>query len=157
MLSIQLLGDVTLKHRGEIVPFKAPPRTLPLLAYLLLHRKEAVSRERVAAQLWPDEHETDARANLRRHIHYLAKVLPEDSGAWLQVDRRTVSWNVSLPQWIDIDAFESASAAEDRLDEAIELYRDDLLPTCYDDWIYYERERLRGMQVLNLERAIERA
>jgi DNA-binding SARP family transcriptional activator len=157
VLSIQLLGDVTIRYDGRLVPFKAPPRTLPLLAYLLLHRQETVSRERVAAQLWPDDHETDARANLRRHVHYLLKVLPEEGGPWLHIDRRTISWNDTLPQWIDIDAFEKAGASEDTLDEAIELYRDDLLPTCYDDWMYYERERLRSLQISNLERAIARA
>ena len=34
-----------------------------------------------------------------------------------------------------------------RLFRAVDLYRGDLLPSCYDEWIAPERERLREMFV----------
>ncbi len=154
MLSIELFGDVVLRHNGSVLAFKAPPRTLPLLAYIVLHRKEVIARERIAAQLWPDDPENAALGNLRRHLHYLKNVLPANAGEYILIDRRTLQWNLDLPMWLDVEAFEAASADESRIQEAIELYRDDLLPLCEDDWIYFERERLRNVQTLNLERAL---
>lgn len=157
MLSIQLFGDVVLRYHGRLLAFKAPPRTLPLLAYILLHRKEVIARERIAMQLWPDDPENVALGNLRRHLHYLKSILPSDGGQFIVIDRRTVHWNERGPLWLDVQAFEALSAGEDKVEQAIEVYRDDLLPLCEDDWIYFERERLRNLQTLNLERALAHA
>ena len=41
------------------------------------------------------------------------------------------------------------------LEEATALYRGDLLPSCYDDWIVPERERLRQLALDGLTRLVE--
>ena len=48
----------------------------------------------------------------------------------------------------------SASRPRGDLRRAVELYRGDLLPSCYDDWIAPERERLRRAYAAALERLI---
>ncbi len=63
-------------------------------AYLLLHRAHPVKRETLAYTLWPDEPEAAARANLRRHLHDLKRILPPDSAEgereWLLADAKTI-------------------------------------------------------------------
>jgi len=57
---------------------------------------------------------------------------------------------------LDVAEFE---AALDRGDvrAAIELYRGDVLPTCYDDWIVSERERLHAHYVEALTQVVSDA
>jgi DNA-binding SARP family transcriptional activator len=75
---------------------------------------------------------------------------------WLTIDASRISWQRAVDLALDVDAFEHALARADAaerigdqsalriaLDEAVEQYRADLLPGCYDDWIALDRERLR--------------
>ena len=39
----------------------------------------------------------------------------------------------------------------DRLQVAVELYRGELMPTWYQDWCIYERERLQSIRIMMLE------
>lgn len=157
MLRIFLLGQLRLLVDGAPYPFRGLPKTLPLLAYLLLHRRQALNRERLAFTFWPDESEDLARANLRRHLHDLRRALPTSTGAdWLLVESKTVQWNPHAPYWLDVAEFERLSAAPETLAAAVPLYTDDLLPEVYDDWIYFERERLRDLLFAGLERLAAR-
>lgn len=156
-LEVSLFANLSLRWQGEVLTCHTPPRALPLLAYILIHRGQVLSRERLAALFWPDEYEQRALANLRRHIFYLTKTLPNGGEPWLKVTRRAVEWNVSSAYLLDIEEFLKASSDENRLDEAIALYTGDLLPSCDDEWAGFERERLRALQIGNLERAMARA
>jgi DNA-binding SARP family transcriptional activator len=44
---------------------RLPQHAVRLLAYLLLKRERSQTRVHVAFTLWPEDDETDARANLR--------------------------------------------------------------------------------------------
>ncbi len=148
MLDIALFGEPVFTVDGRPHPFVAPPRTLPLLAYLLLHRTSPTSREALAGILWPDSDEETARANLRRHLHYIRKALP--SGEWLRVDGKTAQWNTDAPYRLDVAQFEQQSKMPQMRQLAVKLYRGDLYRTCDEEWMYFERERLRNMQIGNL-------
>ncbi|MFZ5820634.1 MAG: AAA family ATPase [Chloroflexota bacterium] len=141
-LFIHLLGKPQLLLDGAALKFNAPPKTLPLLAYLLLHRKQTLERQNVSFALWPDDSESDARANLRRHIHQLQRVLPPADRPWLVGDTRTVGWNPDSDFWLDLAEFERLAAQPDQLEAAAACYTGDLLETIYDDWVFFERERL---------------
>ncbi|MBX7233923.1 MAG: hypothetical protein K1X65_06015 [Caldilineales bacterium] len=54
-----------------------------------------------------------------------------------------MQWNPSAPFWLDVAEFERLSAAPATLAAAVPLYTGDLLPELYDDWIFFERERLQ--------------
>ncbi len=146
-LQIRLLGPVRLQLDSHLLQVNAPPKTLPLLGYLLLHRDQVLERQQVAFALWPDDPESDARANLRRHIHQLQRALPAGPAErpWLVSDARTICWNPNADYWLDVAELESLSVCPDRLEEAAGLYQGDLLEAFYDDWIFFERERLRGL------------
>lgn len=151
-LRIFLFGEPHFELRGETHAFKAPPKTLPLLAYLLLHRRGAIARETLAAALWPDDDQTTAFGNLRRHLHYLAKALPPCTGdaAWITADKKSISWNVRSPYWLDVEAFETESQDRQLRARAVRLYAGDLYERCSEEWVDFERERLRTLQLSNL-------
>lgn len=164
MLDIRLLGDFSLTYRNETVTGVNTPRLHSLLAYLLFHRDAPQLRQHVAFLFWPDTSEAQARNNLRQVLHQLRYALP-DSDRFLHVDARTVGWRTDATFFFDVHEFEcalaladSADRADDKLaalERAAELYRADLLPSCYDEWIAAERDRLRERHRHALERLVD--
>ena len=165
-LHIHLLGDFRLAHGDEAVTKVNTPRLQSLLAYLVLHRDAPQSRRHMAFLLWLDSTETQALTNLRNLLHLLRRALP-DADRFLQVDAHTLQWRPDGPFALDVTEFESALARAGRaeqagdnaalrtaLEEAVDLYRGDLLPSCYDDWIRPERERLQQAFIKALEQLI---
>ena len=162
-LQIRLLGEFNLTwHTSETeapVATLNTPRLQSLLAYLVLHRDAPQSRRHLAFCLWPDLREERARANLRKLFYQLQRALPEPDHL-LSADAQTLQWRPDAPFSLDVAEFERAandpSSVAD-LQRATDLYTGDLLPSCYDDWIMPERERLRQMLLHVLERLIQLA
>jgi len=148
MLEIALFGEPRFLFEGRPHAFAAPPKTLPLLAYLLLQRNVRLPRENVAGLLWPDDDEETARANLRRHIHYIRQTLPP--GEWILSDRSAVQWNPHAAWRLDVADFEQQSRVAALRAAATKLYAGDLYKSCDEEWLYFERERLRNFQLANL-------
>jgi DNA-binding SARP family transcriptional activator len=152
MLHIRLLGDFSLAYGDELVAGINTPRLHSLLAYLVLHRDAPQLRQHLAFLFWPDTSEAQARTNLRQILHQLRHTLP-NADHYLSADASTVCWRPDAAFHLDVAEFEralaSADAAEsedDRraaLERVAQLYCANLLPSCYDDWIIPERERLQ--------------
>src|SRR6516165_5175895 len=163
-LHIRLLGDFSLTYHNETVSGINTPRLHSLFAYLLFHRDSPQLRQHVAFVFWPDTSEAQARNNLRQVLHQLRYALP-DSDRFLHVDARTVGWRSDALFLLDVHEFEralaladSAERADDKraaLDRAADLYRGDLLPSCYDEWIGAERDRLRQRHRHALARLVD--
>jgi DNA-binding SARP family transcriptional activator len=162
-LHVHLLGDFRLVYGDEPVTSVKSARMQSLLAYLALHRDAPQSRHYLAFLFWPDSTEAQALTNLRNLLHHLRRGLP-DADRFLQVDTQTVQWQPHGPFTLDVAGFESVlaqagqakqagdqAAAREALEEAVALYRGELLPSCYDDWIRPERERLSQAFVGALE------
>ena len=143
------------------------PRVQSLLAYLVLNRSAPQDRSHLAFLLWPDSTEAQAHTNLRQLLYHLRQSLP-DAGQFLAASKQSLQWLPAQPEYtflLDIQEFEQACAqakqAEQRLDavelrqaleQALHLYRGDLLPGCYEEWIIPERDRLRQMFLQAAER-----
>jgi DNA-binding SARP family transcriptional activator len=159
LLQIRLFGEFGLRRGGVPAPPLDSARAESLLAFLLLHRDAAQSRQRLAFLLWPDSTESQARTNLRHLVHNLRHALP-DLDQFVEVTPRTLQWREDSPYRLDVAAFEAATAragdANDgdlaALREAVELYTGDLLAGCYDEWLLGERERLLQQYLAALER-----
>lgn len=151
-LRIYLFGEPRFELRGEAFRFNAPPKALPLLVYLLLHRRGPVARETLAALLWPDADQATAYSNLRRHLHYLTKALPAplDGSPWIVTTKTHLRWNAESPYWLDVEAFETEIQERQLRSHAVRLYSGDLYERCAEEWIDFERERLRTLQLSNL-------
>jgi WD40 repeat protein/DNA-binding SARP family transcriptional activator/predicted ATPase/DNA polymerase III delta prime subunit len=129
-----------------------PERLQSLLAFLILNRHTAQSRESLAFLFWADSNDAQARTNLRRAIHNLRRILP-DVEQFVTIDAKALQWRADAPFKLDVAEFEQAIATAEQaeqsiattraaLERAIDLYRGKLLPSCYDEWIEPEQERL---------------
>jgi predicted ATPase/DNA-binding SARP family transcriptional activator len=157
MLQIYLFGSLRLVFAGAPLKFTALPKTVPLLTHLLLARDKAVGRDQLAFLLWPDLPESEARGNLRRHLHDLRRILPPapSDAPWLLVNTTTLQWNPESDYWLDIAAFQSLSADPTRLREAVALYTSPLLPNLYEDWIIIPREQLHNLLLDDLLQLVQ--
>ncbi len=162
-LHIHLLGDFRLVHGEKLVTSFGSGRLQSLLAYLLLHREAPQSRQYVAFRLWPDSTEKQALTNLRQLLHHLRSALP-DADQYVHADTQTMQWRTDATVTLDVAEFESAIArAEDAddadvrpaLEEAVGWYGGKLLPSCYEEWIEPERERLHQLHITALSRLID--
>lgn len=140
VLEVRLFGECAILHAGEPLSRIDSPRLQSLLAYLLLHRSAPQSRQHLAFLLWPESAEDQARTNLRQMLHHLKRALPE-ADRLLVTDAKNVRWSPSAPCKLDVAEFDRL-LDEGRPADAVPLYRGHLLPSCYDDWIEPERERL---------------
>ena len=102
-MRIHLLGTRLFELDGKPWRFVAPPRTIPLLGYLVM-AQGAVPREVAASALWPDASEEEGRANLRRHLHHLQRALPERGEPWTLSGPDGISWNPG-DAYVDAIAF----------------------------------------------------
>jgi DNA-binding SARP family transcriptional activator len=162
-LHVRLLGDFRLDYGDEPVTSVNTPRLQSLLAYLVLHLDAPQPRYHLAFILWPDSTEAQALTNLRNLLYHLRRALPE-ADRFLHADTQTLQWQADAPFTLDVADFESTvaqaeqagdqAAVQKALEEAVALYRGDLLPSCYDDWILSERERLSQTLIRVLDRLI---
>ncbi|HXW52389.1 MAG TPA: AAA family ATPase [Candidatus Acidoferrales bacterium] len=144
-LRVFLFGHPRIEWDDKPLKFSAPPKTLPLLAYIILHRASPLTRDSIAFTLWQDETEEDARANLRRHLYHLQRALPAaDQAPWIVVGSDSLQWNPDGAAWVDVLAFARLVTQTETLEQAVDLYAGDLLESYYDDWVFADRERLRN-------------
>jgi DNA-binding SARP family transcriptional activator/tetratricopeptide (TPR) repeat protein len=140
-IRIALFGQPRVLSDDGSHEFALPRKTLNVLAYLILNRRRAPTRDTIAFALFPDEEEETARGALRRNLSYLLQALP-DGRQYIDADAERVAWNAASPAHVDVIAFEQAMS-EGRLSDAIAEYTGQLLPTIYDEWATADRERLR--------------
>lgn len=124
-----------------------------LLAYLALNSAHPISREVLAALLWPDESDEDAHNNLRQAIFRLRQLLSDGENGdtpYLTITRQSVQFNPNSDYSLDVDRFLRAIKSHD-LDAAAAAYTGELLPgfTCnsleFENWLRLEREQLHRL------------
>ena len=140
-----------------------------LLCYLLVHRNRPHPREALASLLWGDNTTGKSKKYLRQALWHLQHALESGpgvpGGAVLFVENEWVQFNAEADLWLDVVAFEQAfalaqgSAGRDlggpalsALEEAVRIYRGDLLEGWYQDWCLFERERLQNIYFLMLDK-----
>lgn len=166
MLIVSLLGDFSIKCDTTVVKNINAPRLQSLLACLILHSDIPQNRSHLAFLFWPETNETQARTNLRNLLHQLRCALPK-ADVYIDSDTQTIQWRPNSKFTLDVLDFknavneaEEASANYDSialrkgLERAIDLYKGDLLPGCYDDWVTPFREELRQQYINTLEQLV---
>lgn len=151
---IELLGGLrVIWDERSIVRFRTQ-KTAALLAFLAYHCDRAHPREALIEMLWPWANLDAGRQSLSQALYSLRHQLEPPgvpAGTVLVADRSNVQLN---PQAMTTDLLEfegalhaaeraSDKAAKEReLEEAVRLYRGELLPGLYEPWIPAEQVRL---------------
>lgn len=159
--SIRLLGTFDLQAPGAVPPAHLGPKGQALLARLAARSGEATSRSALAALLWPEHGDVDARNALRQCLHQVRGALGEAAAA-VQADGDQLRLGAGCE--VDLHRF-SALAARPDPDAwlaAATLYRGDFVEGLdagveFDRWAEVERERLRTQAHGLVERLSERA
>jgi DNA-binding SARP family transcriptional activator len=159
-LTVHLFGKLSVRWNDEGLDGLGTSKVQELLCYLLLHRNRPHPREALACLLWGEIPTAHAKKYLRQALWQLqaalrchAQVTAEQT---FLVDADWVQLNVNGGLWLDVADLERAAAVGqgvpgDQLDgvavktlqDAVDLYRGDLLEGWYQDWCVRERERLR--------------
>lgn len=166
MLYIQLFGNIQIYHNANRL-LSIRKRGQALLALLLLERRSLHSREDVAAQLWPETNDAQARSNLRKELMYLRHALP-DYQQFLFDSDGYLGWCKDASLSADMIDFECAlhnakmaSDSEDEtnkritLEKAVALYRGDLLLNLDFEWLVLPRQRMAAHFMASLEQLSE--
>jgi DNA-binding SARP family transcriptional activator len=166
LLQAQLLGRYSVQLDHQPVGSIHVPRLQVLFAYLLLHHDTPMLRSNLAYKLWPDSNETQARTNLRNLLHLLRQALL-DCDTYLHIDNQLIQWLPDVEFDLDVECFESELNQANRfesqedlnrcrvsLENAVALYKGELLPDHYAEWIIVERERVSQAYMQALERLI---
>src|SRR4051812_42817595 len=160
---IELLGGLCLRRPEASGPSEPRGRRFrlqkaaTLLGYLALHPGRMVPRETLAALFWPEADPESGRASLRSALSSLRRQLEPPgiaAGTTLIAHRTAVGLKAAAIQ-TDVSAFEKATREAalpagpsltvrqvQLLEQALALYRGELLAGCYEDWALNERERL---------------
>lgn len=158
-IRIELLGKLRFTYGQQTIHTISTNRLQSLLAYLVLHGDLPQSREHLAYLLWPDSTESQARTNLRQLLHHLRRALPADCSL-LVTDNHMARWRTDPTCSVDVTEFQAAvsraakaeadndrATARQALEHAANLYKDDLLPDLYDEWLQPRREELRQQYI----------
>ena len=162
MLCVYLFGGFRLAHDDDTaLPTIPGARNRSLLAYLCLHRGRPLSRDLLIGTFWPDLPEAVARRRLSQALWRIRQALaPLDC---LLTEGDTVQLHPNLPLRLDVEQFTAhhIRCLKDNADtlahceSCLAYYKGEFMAGYYDDWILVERERLRELFIVTLERLIE--
>jgi predicted ATPase/DNA-binding SARP family transcriptional activator len=153
----RILGPLEVRRDGEALALGGA-RQRSLLALLLLHRNEVVSRERLIDALWGESPPATAPNALQVAVHALRKLLGQD-----RVSSHGGGYElVVAPDELDLEGFQRtvdraragvATATEIR--RALSLWRGAATIGDYPDGVRSELERLDELRLFALEERIE--
>ena len=152
-LTVRCLGTLDIRVDGEPITPKRARKAKLLLALLASHGGREVSRESVAARLWPDSDPISAAHNLRQTLSDLRQALGP-AGDRVEGGGRTLKLEGMAPNAgngrdahptigdtdVDVARFDDA-IARDNPALAVELYAGPFLNGIEDAWVIAEREQ----------------
>ena len=167
-MQFRLLGPLEVEDHGRtLVLGSAKQRAL--LAILLLHANEVVSRDRLIDELWGEQPPASAPHSLEVYVSRLRKTLQPDDGERLLLTQAGGYLLRLEPDQLDVTCFERLleegrralaagkyERASERLAEALALWRGSTLgDLAYEPFARPEIERLEEQRLAALEERIE--
>lgn len=164
-LSVCLFGKFRVLQDGQPLGGFEALRVRELFSYLLLFHDRPHSREQLVRELWEDEDPSRALKFLRQALWKLQRALPDGEAgrALLLAQPHDVQLHLPPGVGLDVAMFEEAwarsrtgGALDDgsarELEEAVRLYTAELLEGWQQEWCLFERERLRNLYLVVLDR-----
>lgn len=166
-MQFRILGPLEVESRGRLVPIAAT-KERALLSLLLLHADEPVSRDRLIDELWGESPPPTARHTLEVYVSRLRKTLAA-RGNGAVIETRPGAYALVLDGHdVDADRFErllaegqtalargDARAADEKLVDALALWRGEVLGDVTFDGHVVEATRLEELRLQALESRIE--
>jgi len=166
MLQIRFLGQFDVRADGKrlLISTRAAQS---LFAFLVLTAGTPHRREKLAGLLWQDVSDENARRSLRQELWRLRKVLnsqppsedaPARANEYLLADELTVAFDAAASYWFDVAQLEQSPSSDERLNDLtrqVGLYKGELLPGFYDDWVLLERGRVEQVFELKMQQLVE--
>jgi DNA-binding SARP family transcriptional activator/predicted ATPase/Tfp pilus assembly protein PilF len=155
VLQLSLLGAPKLLCNGKVISGFITRKAEALFYYLAVTERPH-TRAALAALLWPEMSEQNARKNLRDVIASLRKLV----GDHLLISNQTLALDLAQPYWVDVTALSQVltdpkNVALEDLREALGLYHGEFLEgfsilhaTSFDEWARQKREEYHTL-VLN--------
>ncbi len=156
MIEIHLLGQFELHLDGKPVEIPSRPAQ-SLLSYLALTAGTTHRRERLAGLIWPDIPDADARRNLRRALWHIRKATQGHPP--LRADDINIAFEAGQDVQVDALLLTKKLSPERTVEELVQVvsvYRGELLPGFYDEWIIVERERLHAVFEARIKLLLDR-
>jgi DNA-binding SARP family transcriptional activator len=170
-LTVRLFGRFGAWCADQPVQGLNARRAREVFSYLLLHRDRPHLRETLAGLLWEDAPPAQSRKYLRQAVWQVQTALQLDAEANdlhpLQVDPEWIQLNICSQLEVDVVSFDEATlcchgtpgsqlsdAQRQKLEDAVDLYRGDLLGGWYTEWCLFERERLQNALLEALEKLV---
>lgn len=165
-LRVFLFGRFCAQRNGQVVIGLDAQKVRELFCYLLLHRDRPHAREKLASTLWQQSSPSHAKQYLRQTLWKLQSCLCDDTDSTrdiLCVESDWIRVQITPALWVDVEQFEQPfvpvrelrgtelnAAQAHALQQAVALYRGDLLENWYQDWCLFERERLQNIYLTML-------
>ncbi|WP_171053203.1 AfsR/SARP family transcriptional regulator [Streptomyces marianii] len=166
---IRFLGDFELTVNGVPVRRWRAGKSRGLFQYLVIHRGQTLTRDRLYEALWPGSDGAAGDSSLKVAAHALRRVLdahpdgPGESG--IRLHYRDFGYALDIADlWSDVDRFQElahaglrAAASGDRalarepLRSAVALYAGEFLRGERADWVAEHREYLRSLALRALD------
>ncbi len=156
VLEIHLFGSPEIRRGGTPISGFVSTKAPALLAYLAVTGRPH-SRDALAALLWGEMADADARNNLRQTLSNLRKLLEP----YLLITRDAVQFDTAVPHTLDVAQFENhlhrardtaPPARMAALQQAAALYQGDFLAGFYvrdapdfEEWLLAQRARYREL------------
>jgi len=154
MLSVRLLGSFMVKIEEHAIQISGHS-VQSLFAYLILNSDSSHQRSKLGEMFWPESSEKKAREKLRHALWHLRKTLSSKSKIeYFLTDDFAIAFNTSSQYWLDTSVLKSSSNIQmaDELISALSVYRGELLPGFYEEWVTLEREYLTFIFEHNMAR-----
>lgn len=169
-LTIALLGAFQVSTNDRPLTDFGADSARALLVYLAMHAETQFERPFLSALLWPEQPEAEALHALRQALNRLRKTIGDQNAdpPFLRITRTTIQFNPHSDYHLDVSTFRAlldaahrhphrrlhvCRACHQRLTQAAELYRGDLLAGfsfgsyVFEEWLLMEREQLHRQAI----------
>jgi DNA-binding SARP family transcriptional activator len=154
---LNTLGTCTLLVGEKSVGPPSTQKARAIFAFLALHRRTDVSRERLLELFWPDADPDRGRDNLRTALWSIRRCLKSagvDPDEFISANKSIVRWRADTS--VDAEEFELLAAGSSAdIGRAMSVYKGDFLEGDYEDWTVAERERLAASFEAVLGKSLE--
>lgn len=163
-VAIALFGGLAVQA-GPGLPLELPGhKARALLGYLAASPGTPMPRTKLAALLWGDRPDRQARDSLKQAVWQLRRCFEGHCPSLLRSDRQTVMLDASAAT-VDAVDFRRllGEATPQAIDQAISLYRGDLLEGLeapdpgFEEWLLMERQQLRHLATEAMAAALARS